>query len=435
MSNKGMPKKGSLINLSELIYPGIGIKRWVLLGGVGFLIFSLGLLYFLDRLLNFVATGLFSNNIIPLLLTGAGIIVLGKSLHGFYKSIGPLVLESDKLGDLTTIIYRRRRLSKGPKIVAMGGGTGLSVLLRGLKDYTYNLTAIVTVGDDGGSSGRLRKELGVVPPGDFRNCLVAMSDTESLVTDLFQYRFDQGNGLKGHNFGNLFLAAMSNVTNSFEQAVFESSRMLSVHGRILPATTANLTLTATLMDGVKVTGESNIRTSGGNIDYISIDPVGASAYAPALEAIKNAEIIVIGPGSLYTSVLPNLLINQIAEAVGESKAVKIYACNVATEIGETDGYSISDHVTALQSHTFDEIVNYVLANSHPVDLGPNVEAESIVNNGLTSRHTRLETADLIDVDHPLLHDSSRLARTIMEVYHRERKVKNLFRWSLSRKYD
>ncbi len=435
MDSDGMPRNRAFITLSKLMYPGIGIKRWIALGGLGFIIFSTGLLYFLDKILNFLVIGLFANNVIPSLLSVAGIILLAKSLHGFYKTIGPLILESDKLEDLTSIVYRRRLLNKGPNVVTIGGGTGLSVLLRGLKEYTYNLTAIVTVGDDGGSSGRLRKELGVVPPGDFRNCLVAMSDTETLVTDLFQYRFDQGNGLKGHNFGNLFLAAMADVTNSFEQAVVESSRMLSVHGRIFPATTANITLTATLKGGVEISGESNIRASGGNIDHISIDPVDALAYAPAVEAIKNAEIIVIGPGSLYTSVLPNLLIDQISQAIRESGAIKIYTCNVATEIGETDGYSIADHIDALQNHTFDEIVHYVLANNHSVELDPNVEVESVLHNGSISPHIRLEKADLIDVDHPLLHDSNRLARTIIGVYHRERKLKNFFRWSLSRKYN
>ena len=417
---EGHPRWADLL---KLFYPGVGLKRWLLLGALGISVCSVGLVYLLRKLFALGLPDFLPLYLEGLLLIGAGIVVILLAFYGVYRSIGPLVLEPRGIDGLANTIYTRRSRGKGPRIVTIGGGTGLSVLLRGLKAYTDNLTAIVTVGDDGGSSGRLRKELGVLPPGDFRNCLVAMSDAESLVTDLFQYRFDQGNGLKGHSFGNLFLAAMTGVTNSFEQALYESSRVLAVHGRIIPATTANLTLAARLKDGSAVVGESNITKRGGEIAQLSIDPFDAEAYPLAIEAISEAQVIVIGPGSLYTSILPNLLVRGITEAIASSGAIKVYACNVATEKGETEGYSIADHVDALQRHTYSKIVDHAVANSNLRELGPQFMGEPVASNGRLPDHAKLELADLTDVNHPVRHDSVRLARIIMDVYHRERKHK------------
>ena len=260
-------------------------------------------------------------------------------------------MPAQSIGSVADTLYDRWSRGRGPKIVAIGGGTGLSVLLDGLRRYTENLTAIVTVADDGGSSGRLRRDMDLLPPGDFRNCLVAMSDSDSLLAELFQYRFSEGNGLKGHSFGNLFIAAMSDITGNFDDALLESSRVLAVRGRVVPSTTVGLELSARFTDGSVVRGESNITKQAGEIERLMIEPKSAQAHPRAVEAIRQADIVVIGPGSLYTSVLPNLMIRGMSEAVTGSDAVVVYLCNVATEVGETAGYTVADHLAALQRHT------------------------------------------------------------------------------------
>ena len=350
------------------------------------------------------------------LLGGVGVAVLLLAIYGLYRSIGPVLFPAPSLNSLTDAIYTRRYRGRGPRIVVIGGGTGLSVLLRGLKEHSDNLTAIVTVADDGGSSGRLRRDMGVLPPGDFRNCLVAMSDAESLVQELFQYRFDQGDGLEGHSFGNLFIAAMTNVTGSFEKALYESSRVLAVRGQILPASVINLSLAAHLFDGSVVHGESKITQFEGGIEQVFIEPASAEAYAPSIDAIKNAQLIVIGPGSLYTSILPNLLVNGIANAIKDSRAKKIYVCNIATQKGETDGYSVSDHVEALHKHTFSKIADYVLANHEKIALDERFLGEGVVLDDVTIDGISVVSEDLVDVNHPVRHDPNKLGRVIMDIY-------------------
>nr|HID13675.1 YvcK family protein [Anaerolineae bacterium] len=253
-------------------------------------------------------------------------------------------------------------------LIAIGGGHGLSVLLRGLKRYTSNITAIVTVADDGGSSGRLRRELGVLPPGDFRNCIAALADDEALTTQLFQYRFGDDSGLNGHSFGNLFITAMAEVTGSFERAILESGRVLAVRGRVLPSTLRDVTLMADLRDeasGVsRVSGESRIPEVGGAIERVYLEPDDVPAYPDAVRALLEADLIVAGPGSLYTSVLPNLLVPDVARAVAASRALKVYVCNVATQRGETEGYSVGDHAAALEAHVGKGLFPMVLANDN-----------------------------------------------------------------------
>ena len=306
--------------------------------------------------------------------------------------------------------------------MALGGGTGLSVLLRGLRGYTDNLSAVVTVADDGGSSGRLRKELSVLPPGDFRNCLVAMSDDESLVRDLFQYRFDQGDGLQGHSFGNLFIAAMTNVAGSFERAIHESSRVLAVHGRVLPATMENLSLSAYLEDGSIVHGESNIGEIVSPIDRVMINPEDPDAYPQSVEDIKNAELIVIGPGSLYTSIIPNLLISEIRSSLRVSTAVKIYVCNVAIQRGETDGYSVADHLQAIRDHTSMDIVDYVLVNNVFQHNDIDSDTTLVIDDKISDANVRVIGADLVDSEQPFRHDSAKLAQSIIDMYYDNRKI-------------
>ncbi len=326
-----------------------------------------------------------------------------------------------------------QRKTEGPRIVALGGGHGLSTLLRGLKqrvrdrsEHLVGLTAIVTVADDGGSSGRLRREMGVLPPGDFRNCLIALADSESLMTGLFRYRFGEGTGLDGHNFGNLFITAMGAITGSFERALAESSRVLAVQGRVFPSTLQDVKLVAHLREeeGGKVSrvvGESRIPEADGTIERVWLEPDGVSAYPDAVRAILAADIVLAGPGSLYTSVLPNLLVSDIAQAVRASRAVKIYVCNVATQKGETDHFTVADHVAALDAHVGPGVFPIVLAN---VNLKPErelPEGVEMVRPILSEADTwRLVTADLVDQECPWRHDPARLSQAVLDIYYAER---------------
>ena len=414
-SQQEFSRWGRILKLS---YPGMGLKRWLLFGAVGIAVGSIGAAFMLRKLFELTFPNFLPSYFGGFLLLGVGVLAILLAIYGLFRSIGPLLLSSPTIDTIAETIYTRRSRGRGPRIVAIGGGTGLSVLLRGLKAYTDNLTAIITVADDGGSSGRLRREMGVLPPGDFRNCLVAMSERESFLTELFQYRFDQGNGLAGHSFGNLFIAAMTNVTNSFEQALHESSRVLAVHGQIVPATVGNLSLAARIKGGGIVTGESSITERGGEIEQLFIEPSDARAYPLAEEAIQQAQIIVIGPGSLYTSILPNLLVSGIAGAIKNADATKIYVCNVATERGETFGYSVTDHCEALERHTFPGIVDCVLANRNPAELGDRYDGESVTHDGSPLMHAKMQVADLVDVDHPVRHDPEKLAHAIVEIYRR-----------------
>ena len=345
---------------------------------------------------------------------GGGAILF--ALHGLYRTLASLTMPSQSITSVADTLYDRWSRGRGPKIVAIGGGTGLSVLLDGLRRYTENLTAIVTVADDGGSSGRLRRDMDLLPPGDFRNCLVAMSDSDSLLAELFQYRFSEGNGLKGHSFGNLFIAAMSDITGNFDDALLESSRVLAVRGRVVPSTTVGLELSARFEDGSVVRGESNIAKHAGGIERLMVAPETAQAHPRAIEAIRQADLVVIGPGSLYTSVLPNLMIRGMSEAVTSSDAVVVYLCNVATEVGETTGYTVADHLAALQRHTRVDIVDYVMANNKPVEFGTRFDGEPVVHDGKPLSHAEIYLADLVDESRPIRHHSAKLADAVMAVH-------------------
>ena len=430
-SVNGHKRRAPWLDILKLATPGIGLKRWMLLGAFGMLMCLLGLAYVFVELITLRPPDMLPLYLEGVLLLCGGGLVIYLALFGLYRSVGPLILDSPAINSIANTIYTRRSLARGPRIVAIGGGTGLSVLLRGLKEYTDNITAIVTVGDDGGSSGRLREELGVLPPGDFRNCLVAMSDAESLVGELFQYRFDEGDCLKGHSFGNLFIAAMTGVTQSFDRALVESSRVLAVHGRIVPATMANLRLSVKLKSGKVIHGESKVVEAQGGIERLMIDPPEAEAHPMAIEALKEAQLIVVGPGSLYTSILPNLMVKGITEAIRSSSATKVYVSNIATQEGETEGYSVIDHHDALTRHTFPGIVDNMLANDNPRELGPNFFGTPVRYNGEPLNGTSLHLQDLIDSAHPVRHDSHKLARSIMEVYHESNKPRSLIRLAMN----
>ena len=413
----GFTARGWLEILRKFLFVGLGVKRWLLLGAVGIGMLSLGFAFVFKNIL-----ALTTPNVLPWLWEGVVVGVLGVAailvaVYGLYRTLRPILFASESFNGMADALYTRRSRGRGPRIVAIGGGTGLSVLLRGLKTYSDHISAVVTVADDGGSSGRLRRELGVLPPGDFRNCLVAMADDESLVGKLFQHRFDHGDGLQGHSFGNLFITAMTDVTGSFEEAIYESSRVLAVHGRILPSTVSDLNLSARLADGPVVVGESAISEHGGLIEEIMIEPADVPASEHAVQAILDAQLVLIGPGSLYTSILPNLLIPGIASALRETHAPSIYVCNVATQIGETGGYTVSRHLDALRKHTFESVADYVLYNDRPVPFGDRFAGEPVPHDGRPVEGARLIGRPLTDPEHPVRHDSEKLAEAIMDVYH------------------
>ena len=347
------------------LYPGMRIKRWIFLFTLGILavMFAAGFLWFgyVKYTYNHKANLLIFGTLLFML----GILMMIIGIRKMVKSFVTVFLPRRER-DLVDIMFRQRTLSKGPKIVVIGGGTGLSVLLHGIKEVTSNITAIVTVADDGGSSGRLRSEFDVLPPGDIRNCLIALSDAESLMRDLFQYRFTEGEGLKGHSFGNLFITALSKITGDFDKAIKESSKVLAIRGSVVPSTLEKVTLVARREDGTQTSGESAIPKVTGVVSPIKkvyLNPAGVKPTPEALVAIREADAVVFGPGSLFTSILPNLLVEGVAAEILRSRAVKIFLCNIMTQHGETDGFTASDHVEALLKHTNSELIDYVFVNT------------------------------------------------------------------------
>jgi len=418
--------------------PGLLVKRWLLISAGGLLLAIVGIaistgmtpifytLRFMRGILGLIAGSIPNYISGPFLMLG-GLLLLFWGQSRTFNSISEVFMpEGDQ--ELVDRLLQRRRLHRGPKIVAIGGGTGLSTLLRGLKDYSSNITAIVTVADDGGSSGRLRREIGVLPPGDIRNCLAAFADEEKLLTELFQYRFSAGDGLVGHSFGNLFLTAMSDITGDLEQAIVASSRVLAIRGEVLPATLTDVNLWAQLDDGRRIEGESSITQAKGKILKIGCTPENPPALPRALEAILEADYIIIGPGSLYTSIIPNLLVPEIAIAISESKAPRIYVCNIMTQEGETQGYSVAEHIRAIdkacgialfdavlvqgKSPSEKTLIRYAQQNAHPVF----VDREAIKELG-----RRIVVANVMDEDEVtglIRHNSHLLATVLLRWYSR-----------------
>lgn len=312
-----------------------------------------------------------------------------------------------------------------PRVVAIGGGTGLATLLRGLKAHTPLITAIVTVADDGGSSGRLRRELGLLPPGDFRNCIAALAQDEALITQLFQYRFGQGEALKGHSFGNLFITALTTVTGSFERAILEASRVLAVQGRILPSTLEAVTLVADLKveDGTetsgltRIQGESAIPRAMQPIERVFLQPEDARAYPEAVRAILDADLLIAGPGSLFTSVLPNLLVRDVQRAMEVSSAKRLYVCNVATQPGETDGFDVGQHVSVLQQHVGSGLFPFVLANDSPLASQEQPHLRPVALRHPRDAGYQVIAADVVDPAMPWRHDSNKLAEQCMHFFY------------------
>ena len=410
--------------------PGLGVKRWFLillagttLLGVGMALFLLDVyreapetwwlpaitfisLQFITRDLRMAIFGLF----------GLGLIGLGS--WGMNRALlQPFRQPGQRLVDQVSEFRRREH---GPRVVVIGGGHGIATVLRGLKEYTHNLTAIVSVADDGGSSGEIRRDLGILPPGDIRNCLAALSDDEALLTQLFQYRFGGESGLGGHTFGNLFISALADLTGSFENAVSESGRALSVHGQVLPATLHNVRLVADIRlpqseTEVRVEGESQIPKAAGNVRQVWLEPNDAPAYPPAIQAVLAADMIIIGPGSLYTSILPNILVRDLLEAIHSSRAVKIFVTNIATQPGETDKYAFSDHIHALEDLVGFELVDVIVCNScYDGKFEENVQWVRV--DASEVRDARVYCTELVDHDNLMRHDAAKLAQTLIDLY-------------------
>lgn len=357
--------------MATWLMPGLSIKRWIGIATVGFAMLFVGSALILNlQPVTFVIDSLRAlAQILPAHISGPILLSIGVLLFYFgmrraYCTVKVALQHEGRDADLLEALFRQNKLIHGPRIVAIGGGTGLSTLLRGLKKYTSNITAIVTVGDDGGSSGRLRQEHSIIPPGDIRNCIAALADEEQLITELFQYRFKTGSGLEGHSFGNLFLTAMCQITGDMFSAIKESSKVLNISGRVLPSTLENIKLAARMEDGSEVIGESLIPEANGKIDRLRCIPENPKTIPDVIEAIQDAELIILGPGSLYTSVLPNLLIAEIAQSLSASKAPKLYVANIMTQPGETDGYTVGDHLQAILDHCpYPNVVNGVIVNN------------------------------------------------------------------------
>ena len=417
--------------------PGMLIKRWIALFMLSMVLTSLGLAMGLasiyrnydfpagaTHLVRAITLQFIPHPYRELLIVPVGVASLGFSFWRLSHSlIAPLMARSSQGQQLAQIVAEHRFGPSRPSfnVVAIGGGTGLSTLLRGLKHQDLGITAIVTVADDGGSTGRIREEFNMPAPGDIRNCIVALADAESTVGRLFQYRFDQeGSVLAGHSFGNLFITALTQVTGSFEQAVIESARVLAVRGRVLPATLENVTLCAELVDGTTVKGESTISRKKPPIKRVFLQPETPDGYEPALSAILNADLIVLGPGSLYTSVLPNLMVAGVAQAIRWSAGKVVYVCNVATQPGETDHFGAADHIRAIVDHIGDGVLDYALVNSNAApasSIRPEWRVEPVGFDNLRNigRKVQVIARDVVNDQNPLRHDPDKLAQALLEI--------------------
>lgn len=418
--------------------PGLAVKRWMLISAGGVLLVSLGAAIWVKLTPVFYITQFASDvletitRVVPSYISGPLVLLLGilLILWGQTRTFGSItqVLMPERDEELIDVLLHHRRLNRGAKIVAIGGGTGLSTLLRGMKKASANITAIVTVADDGGSSGRLRREIGVLPPGDIRNCIAALADEEKLLTELFQYRFKAGDGLVGHSFGNLFLTVLSEITGDFEQAIAASSKVLAVQGQVLPATLSDVKLWAELSDGRRIEGESNITKAGGKIVHIGCIPDNPPAVPKAVSAIADADYIIVGPGSLYTSVIPNLLVPDIADSIAARQVPCIYVCNIMTQPGETDDYTVADHIRAIDRvcgrRLFDAVLvqkyppsakallRYAQEKSYPVEF----DAEAVMQLGRRAIRANIMMED--PETGYVRHDSQRLAKVLLKWFSR-----------------
>lgn len=410
-----------------LLVPGIALKRWLALGALGAAAITLGILFALQISLwpGFTSlAGTVSLRGEPSIVR-AGVFIAAGLLISFAASV--YLAKS-----LTTIRLRRRHwrlldslyiervLAAGPKVVVIGGGSGLPTLLRGLKHMTSNITAVVTVADDGGSSGRLRSELGILPPGDIRNCLVALADSEDVMQRLMDYRFSSNGQLNGHSFGNMLIAALAGIGGDFYHGVEIAGELLAIRGRVIPSTAEDVTLVASTVAGHRLIGESRVGAAKDPLRSLALLPAGADAHPYATQAIEEADLIVLGPGSLFTSIVPNLLVTGIAAAVTRSSALKMYVCNVVGEPGQTMGYSVLDHLNIIRHYLGPSTVSIVLANENSRS-GPGQEPSNLVEVSHPWQDQAIcIQADIADAENPARHDPDKLATAVAEAYHSHR---------------
>lgn len=424
------------MNLRRWLRPGIGVKRWLGVAFIGLTALALAGALALRQFYRDVAVdgpvqaavSVVTLQFLQYWVRAAMLLGIGLFLfaYGSYRVVrallGPFTESADE--PLVDLVYRRRLLARGPRVVTIGGGTGLSTLLRGLKEHSANITAIVSVADDGGSSGRLREQLGIAAVGDIRNCLAALAETETAMGELLQYRFTQDEGnLAGHAVGNLLIAAMNAIDEGdFEEAIRHMNRVLAVRGQVVPASGTPITLHARLRDGSLVEGQSRIARTRA-IESVWLEPADVRASRDALAAIAEADLVVVGPGSLYTSVLPPLLVPEIRAALASTPALRVFACNVATQVGETEGYDLADHVEALVAHLGPLAVDVVLANNHLDGSTPDLERGVPVKLRWppvgAARRPRLALDDLVDPANPHHHDPELLAASLLRILARE----------------
>ncbi len=416
-----------------MLLPGLSLKRWLALGALGAVAVALGVAFTFrfpvgPSFISFV--GVASLRDAPSVVRGGAFIALGAICLGFatyrlFSSMRSVRRKGRRLGLLDSL-YRERVLGSGPKVVAIGGGTGLSSLLRGMKHYTANLTAVVTVADDGGSSGRLRSELGILPPGDIRNCLVALAESESVMQQLMDYRFATMGDLNGHSFGNMLIAALADIGGAFDRGVEMAGDLLAIRGRVIPSTSANVTLVANTISGATLIGESRVGTARERIKSVALQPGDAPGHPEARRAIEEADLIILGPGSLFTSIVPNLLVSDIAGSISKSTALKMYVCNVAEQPGETEGYSLMDHINVLRHYLGEQGLDIVIANNRLPTEALSGDIKLIRPEAVWKAHAAYVQADVIDEAVPTHHDPAKLAGVIASTYRTHRGIRRRF---------
>jgi uncharacterized cofD-like protein len=417
-------------SLLRWFVPGLGVKRWFLILLAGITLTGVSLSIFIIEkndtapktwwlpVIRFLSLQALTRPVQVIIFGTLGLILIMTGIWGLNRALlEPFLQPGKRLVDQVSDFRRRER---GPRVVVIGGGHGIATVLRGLKEHTNNLTAVVSVADDGGSSGEIRRDLGILPPGDIRNCLAALSDDEALLTQLFQFRFGGETGLGGHTFGNLFITALADLTGSFENAVAESGRALSVHGQVLPATLHNVKLVADVRlpqseTEVRVEGESQIPKVAGLVRRVWLEPNDASAYPPVIQAVLGADMIIIGPGSLYTSILPNILVRDLLEAIHSSRAVKMFVTNIATQPGETENYNSSDHILALEDLVGFQLVDVIVCNSC-YDVAFEGKVQWVRIDEGERRDPRVYSTELVDRSNLVHHDAAKLAQTLMDLY-------------------
>lgn len=421
-------------NSYSWLYPGLKLKRWAIVGGIAMALFIIGIWsmvnnhYSREIIYEFVN---FMQRTMPdlsfdqgLLCAVLGFVIIVVCIQKFNKQYHAITSHNNQNDDL----YKQAMLSSGPKIVVIGGGTGLSVLLKGIKKYSSNVTAVVSVGDDGGSSGRLRRDFGVIPVGDIRSCIVALADEEDIMEKVFNFRFSRGEGLKGHSLGNLLLLALTSISGNFQNAVASADQILHMGGRVFPITMEPLVLHAEMVDGSKVVGECNIGESEVQIESISIEPPYAQVLPAVLDAIDEADAIILGPGSLYTSIIPNLCVHQVVDAINASQAKTFYICNITTQPGETTNYSAADHLEAIYRHSCPEMIDYMLVDDGSIKTEIEIADFLVQASGrvkvdyerLEKCNTKVIETSLVNRRNPYHHDSDKLGKAIMETLYKDR---------------